>query len=516
MTKTKHYGLALALICTAQMMVILDATIANIALPHIQVSLGFSQSNLSWIITIYSLSLAGFLLLGGRVGDLFGRRRAFMFGLLLFAAASLVGGFAQSEAMLLISRAVQGLGAAFASPNALALISTTFEPGPRRSRAFAVYGMMSGLGAAIGLVLGGWLTSLNPEWFGQVVEGWRFTFLINVPIGLVAAWAAPRLLDESDRHPGELDIPGAITATLGLLSLVYGITHAAATDAAGQQYGWTDTWTMLSLGAGLLLMAVFIAIESRVEHPLLPFRILRSRDRDAAYIVMLFAAAAMFANFFFLTLLLQNVMGIGAMGTGMRFLPWSITMIIAAMIISRVVQKVDPGKISGFGGIVAGIGLFGLSRIPYNADPTSLEVPVEYWTHIFPWIVIAPIGMACLFIPTTMSVVHRVAPQDTGIASGVLNTMQQMGGSLGLATLSTIALHYANNKAAEIAASAAAAGVQPDPATLGHVAFTFGGSRGFLVGAIILWVAGLVSFFLNRIHHDDLASAHVPQQAESV
>src|SRR3954454_13283050 len=210
----RHLGLALALICIAQLMVVLDATIVNIALPPIQADLDFSQSTLPWLITAYSLTFGGFLRLGGRSGDLFGRRRMFMFGLILFAVASLVGGFAQNEAMLLGSRAVQGLGAAFASPNALALITTTFEPGPKRSRAFAVYAMMSGLGAAVGLLLGGWLTGMNTV-LGADVSGWRLTFLINVPIGLAGAIAAPLLLAESESHRGTLDVPGAVTATAG-------------------------------------------------------------------------------------------------------------------------------------------------------------------------------------------------------------------------------------------------------------------------------------------------------------
>jgi MFS family permease len=240
----------LALICIAQLMVVLDATITNIALPYIQADLAFSSNALPWIITAYALAFGGFLLLGGRCGDLFGRRRAFVLGLVLFAVASLVGGFATNEAMLLGSRAAQGLGAAFASPNALALITTTFEPGPRRSRAFAVYAMMSGLGAAVGLLLGGWLTGLDFSVLGTDVSGWRLTFFINVPIGVLAALAAPAVLVESDRHAGRLDLPGALTATTGLLALVYGITRAGDRD-----HGWGDPWTLASIGLGLTLLA---------------------------------------------------------------------------------------------------------------------------------------------------------------------------------------------------------------------------------------------------------------------
>src|SRR5215218_6978871 len=224
--KTRHYGWALVLICIAQLMVVLDATIANIALPYIGRDLHMSGTNLTWIVTGYALAFGGFLLLGGRLGDLYGRRRTFMIGLSIFAVASLAGGLAQSEVLLLTSRGVQGLGAALASPAALALITTTFPAGPARNRAFAVYAAMSGAGAAVGLILGGWLTGLDVHMFNPEVSGWRMTFLINVPIGIVTALLAPRFLPESESHPGQLDIPGAITGTAGLLALVYGLTHA--------------------------------------------------------------------------------------------------------------------------------------------------------------------------------------------------------------------------------------------------------------------------------------------------
>jgi EmrB/QacA subfamily drug resistance transporter len=498
---TSHAGLALALICIAQLMVVLDNTIANIALPYIQRDLDVAQASLSWVITAYALTFGGFLLLGGRTGDLFGRRRAFMFGLVLFAAASLVGGFAQNEAMLFGSRAVQGLGAAFASPNALALITTTFEPGPRRSRAFSVYAIMSGLGAAVGLLLGGWLTGLDPTWFGHTIEGWRFTFFINVPIGLVAAAMAPGVLAESDRHPGELDVPGAVTATAGLLLLVFGITRAG-----DQAYGWGDSLTIGALVAGLLLLAIFWLVERRVEHPLLPGRILQSRDRAAAYVVMAFVPAAMFTVFFFMTLVFQGPLGQSPMQTGLKFLPFSIAMILwAGLVVQRLVQKVNPGLLSGVGAVIGGIALVGLSRLPY--DDRNLTVDVNYWTHIFPFLVLMPIGMGLVFIPMTMSVVHRISPADSGIASGVLNTMQQVGGALGLATLTTIALHVTTHNAHTLTASHAQQAADPDvQRRIGEVAFMHGGSVGFLVGAGMLMFAGLIAVSLNRIRHQDLAS----------
>lgn len=498
--RARHAGWALALICVAQLMVILDATIANIALPYIQADLEVSDHALTWVITAYALTFGGFLLLGGRCGDLFGRRRAFTFGLVLFAVASLVGGFAQNEAMLLGSRAAQGLGAAFASPNALALITTTFEPGPRRSRAFAVYGMMSGLGAAVGLLLGGWLTGLDPTWFGIDVAGWRLTFLINVPIGIAGALAAPRLLAESDTHAGRLDVPGALTATSGLLALVYGITRAG-----DESHGWGERWTVVSLVTGVALLVVFALVERGVRAPMLPGRILASRDRMASYAVMALIPAAMFTMFFFLTLVLQNVLGETPMRTGLMFLPFSIVIISAAMVVSRLVQRVDPGRLSALGATIAAVAVFGFSRLPYDDRAGQVAVEISYWTDVFPYIVLMPIGMSLVFIPMTMSVVHGVAPADSGIASGVLNTMQQVGGALGLATLSTIALNAATSKGEELCREAASVGGSCADPAFGAVAFTHGANVGFLWCSAMLLAGGVVALLFNRIRHQDLA-----------
>ncbi|WP_278259129.1 MDR family MFS transporter [Nocardioides convexus] len=251
----------------------LDSTIANIALPYIGTDLHISQANLTWIVTGYALAFGGLLLLGGRLGDLYGRRRLFTIGLTTFAIASLLGGLAANEAMLLGSRALQGVGAAMAAPAALALITTTFPAGPARNRAMAAYATMSGVGAAIGLILGGWLTGLD-SFVGLDVEGWRMTFLINVPIGLIAAAAVPRVLAESESHPGEMDVPGAITGTLGLLGIVFGLSRAGE-----EAYGWDHPQTIVALVAGLILLVTFAVIESRVAHPLLPVRIFANRTR---------------------------------------------------------------------------------------------------------------------------------------------------------------------------------------------------------------------------------------------
>src|SRR6478609_6577085 len=288
----RHLGWALVLISVAQLMVVLDGTIVNIALPYIKDDLGISAANLTWVVTGYALAFGGLLLLGGRLGDLYGRRKVFMTGLTVFAVASLLGGLAQSEGLLLGARGLQGLGAALASPAALALITTTFPAGPTRNRAFAVYAAMSGAGAAVGLILGGWLTGTDSFLGLFDIDGWRMTFLINVPIGLIAAALAPRFLNESESHPGQLDIPGAITGTLGLLGLVYGFSRAG--QAA---HGWDDPWTIASLAAGVLLLAAFALVESRVKHPLLPVRVFANRTRATSFLVMALVPAAMFAMF---------------------------------------------------------------------------------------------------------------------------------------------------------------------------------------------------------------------------
>ena len=264
----RHLGIALAVITIAQLMVVLDATIANIAIPYIAEDLDFSKSGQSWIITGYTLAFGGLLLLGGRIGDYFGRRRVFMIGVIIFGIASLLGGLAQSEALLLAARGLQGLGAAIASPTALALITTTFPAGKERNRAFAVYAAMSGAGAAVGLILGGWLTEYS----------WRWTFLINVPIGIGAALLAPIFLSESTPRRVKLDLPGALTGTLGLLGVVYGLTRAG-----DPSHGWSDNVTVTSLVIGAVLLLTFVAIERSVPEPLMPFRILADRTRGVSF-----------------------------------------------------------------------------------------------------------------------------------------------------------------------------------------------------------------------------------------
>jgi EmrB/QacA subfamily drug resistance transporter len=512
----------------AQLMVVLDSTIANIAIPFIKTDLDISPANLQWIVTGYALAFGGLLLLGGRLGDLYGRRRIFVLGLTVFAVASGLGGLAQNELMLLGSRGLQGLGAALAAPAALALITTTFPAGPRRNQAFSVYAAMSGVGAAVGLILGGWLTGLTPDILGLHVDGWRLTFLINVPIGLAAAFVAPRVLNESESHPGELDLPGAVTGTFGLISLVYGISRAG-----DQRYGWGDTWTITALTAAVVLLYTFLSIERRVEHPLMPLRILANRTRGTAFVAMMIVPAAMFAMFFFLSLFVQNVMGYSPLHTGFAFVPFSFAMVIGAMIASRLMSKVDPRFLAGTGTLMAGIALWGFHRISVDDSPRNLLAligreaqsrgttvqlgdTVGYWGSVFPYICLMALGMALTFIPMTLSAVHGVESHDSGIGSGVLNTMQQVGGALGLATLATIAVHYTQEKAAALADSVmqlAPSHGTPPPAVqqaiesvVGQAAFTHGATSAFLTGAFMMWVASVIVWIFLDVKHEEIAA----------
>ena len=511
----RHLGWALVLISVAQLMVVLDATIANIALPFIKHDLGISQANLSWVVTGYALAFGGLLLLGGRLGDLYGRRRMFMVGVVIFAIASLLGGLATSEALLLGARGLQGLGAAIASPAALALITTTFPAGPQRNRAFSVYAAMSGAGAAVGLILGGWLTGLEPTLFGHVVDGWRLTFLINVPIGLLAAAAAPRLLAESESHPGELDLPGALSGTLGLVSIVYGLTRAG-----DPRYGWGDGWTLAALAAGVLLMAAFVVIERSVSHPLLPFRILANRSRATSFVVMMLVPAAMFAMFYFLSQFVQNVMGFSPLKTGVSFLPFSVGIVVAATVSSKLIERVDPRWLAGIGTAMAGAALFGFSRLPYVDSLGGLSVDAHYATDVLPFIVLMSLGMGMTFVPLTLTAVHGVGARDSGIGSGVLNTMQQVGGALGLATLSTVAVHFTSDKVTSLATAAKAAAptggadpeqVQKMQTLIGHVAFTEGATHAFLTGAAMIWLGTLIVVLFLNVKHEELATDGAPE-----
>ena len=489
----RHLGLALVLISAAQLMVVLDASVVNIALPRIQADLAITDANLTWVVTSYAIAFGGLLLLGGRMGDVLGRRKVFIGGVLVFAVASLLGGIAQAEWQLLAARALQGAGAAGASPTALALITTTFPAGPSRNRAFAVYAAMSGAGAAVGLILGGALTEVS----------WRWTMLINVPIGLFVAFLAPRFLGESRPQPGRWDLPGAFTATLGLVSLVYGFNHKAQVDpTTGAPATWTELLTLGPIIAGVVLLVVFFVIEARSTQPLLPLRIITDRTRAVSFVVMLIVGAAIFSMFLFLSLFIQDVMGYSPLKSGVAFLPFTVGIVVAAQIASTLASRVDPRWIAGAGGGLSVVAMWGYGQLSADSG---------YVGGLLPWIIVQAIGMGLIFVPLTLTAVSRVDPADSGVGSAVLNTVQQVGGAIGIAVLGTVFANGITERMTELAA--AASGQPPTPEQLelgGRIAQAFGTTQTFGVAIWMMLAATLITVIGLSIRHEDLATDGIP------
>jgi len=389
---------------------------------------------------------------------------------------------------------------------------------------------MSGAGAAVGLILGGWLTGLNISMFDPQ-DGWRLTFLINVPIGIIAALLAPRFLNESERHSGQLDVPGAIAGTGGLLALVYGLTRAG--NAA---YGWSDSLTIASLVGGAVLLALFFLVESRVAHPLLPFRVFANRSRAASFVAMMLLPAAMFSMFFFLSLFIQNVMGYSPLKAGFAFLPFSICIIIAATIVSNLINRIDARYIAGVGTLMAAAALYGFSRltVPDGGQDVLKAVSsgqplgsgVSYWTDILPYVCLMALGMGAVFVPLTLTAVHHLRPEDAGVGSGVLNTMQQVGGAFGLAALATVGSHYTNAQIASIAPTIGRGVAQLDPGVVQQLlsklhltspselvgalayigGFPTGATHAFLVGVFMMLAGSAVVWIFLDVKHEELAT----------
>src|SRR6266436_1947752 len=427
-------------------MVVLDATIVNVALPHVQQALGFSGTGLEWVVNAYALTFGGLLLLGGRAGDILGRRRMFIAGIILFSAASLAGGFATTQAWLLAARALQGVGAAVIAPTALALITTTFPEGPPRNRAMGVYSAMSIGGAAVGLMAGGLLTTYF---------SWRWVLFVNVPIGAIVALIAPRALAGSPRRRGSFDFPGAITSTLGLAALVYGLT-SAATSPNGVSH-WGDTKVIVALTAAVLLLAAFIVIEARSPHALMPLRIFRNRDRSAANLIMLFVGTAMFGMFFFLTIFVQTVWGYSALKTGIAYLPLVTAVMVMAGVSAALVPRIGARPLLLAGSAAAAGGMFWLSRISEHST---------YAGGLLGPMILTAAGLGMLFMPLTLVALNKVQERDAGVASSLVNTGQQVGGSIGLAILGTVAWTVVANTARNSAVAAHAAATKA--AAAGH------------------------------------------------
>jgi EmrB/QacA subfamily drug resistance transporter len=485
----RHLGLALIVISVAQLMVVLDSTIVNIALPHIKTDLHFTDVGLSWVVNAYTLAFGGLLLLGGRAGDLLGRRKVFVAGVAVFTVASLIGGLVTNPTGMIVARVLQGVGAAIASPTALSLITTTFPAGAARNRAMGIYAAMSGAGAAIGLILGGALT----EW------SWRWTFFINVPIGLAVVLLAPRVLGESMPQRGAFDLPGAVTATGGLVSLVYGLNHAASD-------GWADPVTVTTVAAGLVLLVLFLVIEARSRHALMPMRVLADRSRAVTYVAMLATGAALFAMFYFLSLYVQGPMGLGPLEAGFAFLPFSVGIVAAAQLASYLITRTDPRWIAGAGGLLSAAGMLWLS---------GLEVDSGYVTGLLPPMLVLSVGLGLTFVPLTLTAVYGVDRHDAGVASAVLNTTQQVGGALGLAALSTVASSAATHRAQELARGlkeqVATGQLLPEQLqTAANRAIleaqTAGFTRAFVLGAVIMVVSALIVIAFLTIRHEELDS----------
>jgi EmrB/QacA subfamily drug resistance transporter len=409
----KHAGLALAMVLICQLMVVLDGTVVNIALPTIRHSLGFSTANLSWVLNAYVLSFGGLLLLGARAGDILGRRRTFVWGLALFTAASMLGGAAQNPAELLTARVVQGVGGALASPAALALLMSMYSEGKERTRAIGLYTAVSVGGGALGLIAGGILTQL---------VSWRWTLIINVPIGIVCVVIGRLVLPETARAQGAFDLTGALTSTLGMTGLVYGFTSAAS-------HGWGDTETIIPFVAGLILLVLFVLTERRAEAPITPLKLFADRNRLSAYLGRLFLVAGMFGMFFFLTQFLQNILGYSPIDTGFAFLPLTLLVFGASQAASKILIErfgAKPLMIIGISSSTIGIGW--LTQISATSGYSAILGPLVFFG----------LGNGLAFVPLTTAALSGVAPEDQGAASGLVNVMQQVGGSLGLAILVTI------------------------------------------------------------------------------
>lgn len=450
-------GLVLATILTAQLMVVLDMTIVNVALPHMQDALGFSASGLSWVLNGYSLAFGGLLLLGARVGDLLGRRPTLIAGIVVFALASLAGGLATSSGMMVAARAIQGAGAAFAAPATLSLLTTMFPEGRERTRALGLYTAVSIGGGSLGLVAGGLLTEL---------ASWRWVMLVNVPIGVAVAMAAWVVVPHTARRHGRFDLAGAVTSTAGVAALVYGFVHAA-TD------GWATAVTVASFVAGTALLAAFVLVERRAAEPITPLSLFADRTRSGAYVARMLMFAGMTGMFFFLTLFLQDVLGYSPIRTGLGFLPTTAALFAASQLSARVL-------VARYGGrrvMMVGASLSTLSLVVL----TQLSTSSGYLAVLVPLLLIG-VGNGLTFVPLTGAGLHAVRPHEAGAAAGLTNVAQQIGAALGLAALVTV--FSSASRAAEVTAA--------NPVERAHELFITGADAAFGVGAVLLATTLLV------------------------
>lgn len=462
----------LAVVALAQLMVVLDATIVNVALPDAQQALGISDSNRQWVVTAYALAFGGLLLLGGRIADYWGRKRAFLAGIIGFALASAVGGAAQNGTELFAARALQGVFGALLAPAALSLLQVTFTEGRERAKAFGVYGAIGGGGAALGLVLGGLLTEY---------ASWRWCLLVNIPVAAIAALAAIPLIKES-RAEGDTkyDLPGAVTVSLGLALLVYGFTKAS-TD------GWTGTTTLVCIAASLVLLAAFVLIESRSAHPLLPLRIPLHPTRGGTYLASLLAGAALLGGLLFLTYYFQVSLRWSPLKAGVASLPLTAGVLVTAAVVSGLVTRIGAKPLMTAGPLVAAVGLALLTRIGLHTS---------YATHVLPSLLLIGVGLGLLFVPLSNAALVGVAAHDAGAASALVNATQQVGGALGTALFNTI---YRAGVTSFVAANGTGAAVEA-------VALIHGYKDSFAWAAVAMVVAALAVVVLVRVRRSDLAA----------
>jgi EmrB/QacA subfamily drug resistance transporter len=461
-SRTYNRWLILVIACLAQFMVVLDNTVVNVALPSIQRGLSFSVANLQWVVDGYTLIFGGFLMLGGRAADLMGRRRLFVAGVILFTAASLLNGFAQSSTMLILGRGLQGLGGALVSPAALSIIMTTFEDTGERTRALGVWSAIAAGGAAFGLLLGGVLTDLI---------SWRWCFFVNVPVGIGAVAMAFRFVPESRAELGHrsFDAVGAFTVTAGLLALVFGIVKA-------QAWGWGAGRTLAVMGGGVLLLAVFALLESRSAAPLVKLSVFRIRSISVGNSVMLLVASALFGTFFFVSLYVQEILHYSPLKAGFAFLPVTLGIMVGAGIAQGVIRKVGVRNMTVIGIVLATIGMAILTQLPVHG---------HYVSNLLVGLVPLAIGLGLTFVPITLLATSGVDADDSGLASGLFNSAQQIGGSLGLAILSTLS---ASRTTSLLSSAAHPTGVAAQlAARVGgyHIAFD-GGAIALAAGAILL------------------------------
>ena len=459
----RNLNVALIVIALAQLMVVLDVAIVNVALPSIQKALQFTSGDLEWVANAYAITFGGLLLLGGRAGDLFGRLRVFVIGVVIFTLGSLAGGLAETSSFLIVARAAQGVGAAIMAPTALSLLADTFTDGVRRHRALGVYSAVSAGGGALGLLLGGIITNYI---------SWRWILVVNVPIGLFLAMVAPRVLVSAAGRPGKLDLPGAAAVTAGASLIVYGLTRAAV-------HGWNDSTTLAFIGLSIVFLAAFVVIEARSSQPLMPLRIFRNRDRSGAYALSLAVGATLSGLLFLLTLFLQNVMGFTPLQAGFAFLPTAFGVVIGAGSTSRFISRTGARLPMTVGSLMAAAALFWLSRI---------SVHTVYPADILGPLVVLAVGLGQIFVATSVLAIAGVDSTESGLSSALLNVGRQLGGSLGIASMGAIAATVTKDHLV---------GVVPSHAAVDS-ALTAGFGAAFEVGGLVALAGFVISLIAVR------------------